>query len=205
MLRDCPACGGSGETDNGSPCPNGCPIPAIPEGVTPERYYSDEVEEARENEAELVRYTCTGCGDEIIQDAEDTLIVDLDANPVCSTDCQAKANHAVEVRRELRAAEQKYADLDEQAERVKQWHKDHAAALARLVELAGVGHHFEADNGVRYIVDPRKGAWVDFTPFEMKHSKRFEADTHTFTMIRQEELGYPVEKRGKKKETAKNE
>jgi hypothetical protein len=191
MIKDCPICQGSGESMNGSPCSNGCAP------VTPGSYMSDRIEES--HEAELVRYVCPACKDEIVQDAEDTLIVDLDANPVCSTDCQAKANHEVEVRRELEKVQEEYAELDALDETYKEWSKKRAAAHARIVELAGVGHHFEASTGVRYITDTRKGAWIDFTPYEMKHSKRFDTDKHTFTVERQEELGYEVDRKRKAK------
>lgn len=201
MIRDCPICGGSGESMNGSPCANGC-TGEEPISLSKEVYMSDKIEDAG---AERVEYTCDECKTLVTQDPEERLLIDLDGSPVCSHDCQAKANHRIEVRRELEKVQEEYAELDALDETYKEWSKKRAAALTRIVELGGIGYHFEASNGIRYLADPRKGVWTDFTPYEMKHSKRFDGDKHTFTVERQEEHGYEVDKTRKKKETKTNE
>jgi predicted RNA-binding Zn-ribbon protein involved in translation (DUF1610 family) len=170
-----------------------------------ETYFSDKVEEG----AELVRYTCPACGDDIVQDADARLTVNLDAVPVCSATCQAKSNHEVEVKRELERLQLAYCEMDRIEHEHKQFYKDRAALLSRIEELAGVGYHFQDEEGVVYEIAPKKGQWVDFSPYEM-HRTRRDTDVSgrgSLSLDRAEELGYEVaRKRAKaKKEIAENE
>jgi hypothetical protein len=155
----------------------------------------------RDREELDTEFTCSFCEAKVIQDAEDTIRLDLDANPVCSLLCEEASNkriidarnHALEVADAIKA----YVELDLVEHEHKAYYKERKAAFVRLQELIGVGGHFQDAAGTVYEVAAKTGQWVDFTPFEI-HRTRRDTDASgkgSLTLDRAEELGYEVERK----------
>lgn len=165
-------------------------------------YMSDRVEEEYNRQKE--HYTCPACDREINTPEGAEIFVNLDGVPVCSHSCQSLSNGPIIAKRHLREAERRYAELDLQEEAHKAYYRERAAALKTLIELAGVGHSFQGPTGIVYETAEKRGTWVDFTPYEMKHTKRPWDEKGTLSLDRAEELGFQVErKRAKPNRTGK--
>lgn len=150
---------------------------------------------------EDAEYPCSFCEATVKQDADMDILTDLKGNAVCSHLCQTAANDRIQAEAnydlEIKDAIAAYVELDRLEHAHKQFYKDRAAAFARIEALIGVGGHFSDDAGIVYEIAPKKGQWVDFTPYEM-HRTRRDTDASgkgSMTLDRAEELGYEVERK----------
>lgn len=156
----------------------------------------------RERTSDLdTEFNCSFCDTLVKQDADMDIKVTLKGLPVCSNLCLETANAEIEAEAahtlEVNAAIKAYVELDRIEYAHKQFYKDRAAALARLETLIGVGSHFQDAAGTVYEIAPKKGQWVDFTPYEM-HRTRRDTDASnkgSLALDRAEELGYEVERK----------
>ena len=73
-------------------------------------------------------------------------------------------------------------------------------ALAALAEITPGNHHFQDEDGIVYMLVPKKGQWIDFSAFEMKRTQRVAGETNVVARKTAEELGYEPFKPAKPEE-----
>lgn len=104
---------------------------------------------------------------------------------------QTFVNDVDEHVQKLKNAEAMYAATDAlYIEIVKPILDDRRKAMADIFELAGVGHAFQDEEGIVYQLDAKKGQWIDFTPFEIKRTRRTGESKGTLSMKAAQEIGY---------------
>src|SRR5690348_6384842 len=87
--------------------------------------------------------------------------------------------------KKLTEAEQRLAVLEEALTAVvKPFFKAYDAAVDAVLEERGMGNPYVGQNGLGLTVVPRKGKWVDFTPYEVKRTRVLDGpgDKHTLTL-----------------------
>jgi hypothetical protein len=93
----------------------------------------------------------------------------------------------------LSPAQKAWAELDKQfAIAVKPILDARKEALIALEAENGVGTYFQDDDGVVYLVDDKKGQWIDFTAFEVKRTRRAGEVKGSLSMKQAEEAGFTV-------------
>lgn len=148
-----------------------------------------------------VEYACTVCGSRCSQDADVAIMTSSIGLPICSQTCREAAEiavgHGVLQRKELADAILDYVKLDLETEEHKAFFDRKDAALLKLQSLLGTEGHFQDDAGTVYMIDNRKGQWVDFCPFVMKRTKRGDekVSPNPLSLDKAEELGYAVERK----------
>lgn len=143
-----------------------------------------------------VEYICYLCKAIVRQDAEEEISIDDRGNPVCSRTCRAGAISATDKTKAaltaIELATREYVRLDLEEAEHRAFYKSRSAAAQRIVELVGVGGHFQDAAGTVYEVAPVKGKWVDFTPYEVARTRRGTEPRGSLSLERAEELGYEV-------------
>jgi hypothetical protein len=85
----------------------------------------------------------------------------------------------------LTAAEPRLAVMEEALTAVvKPFFKEYEATVEAVIAERGLGSPYVGQNGVGITVVPRKGRWVDFTPYEVKRTRVLDGpgDKHTLTL-----------------------
>lgn len=143
-----------------------------------------------------VEFSCHLCGAIVKQDASEDMSIDEAGNPLCSNICKGVSRlykrKAAKAETDAERAIREYVELDLEEQAHRAFYKARSAAASRIVELVGVGGHFQDAAGTVYEVTPVTGKFVHFTPYEAARTRRGEEVRGSLSLERAEELGYEV-------------